>query len=120
MLGKVIDVTFQGGREQSEILKEIDGEVTSVSEKNVDSEVEDSLVPEVVTNGTLKDFCLEVIKNTPKNNQKKRRVYAGIMKLIDENEELKGENRKYKMQELQKQEKSADIVQEIEDEDNKE
>lgn len=119
MIGKVVDVTFHGGREQSEILNEIESEVTSVSGANENKDVEDELLPEVVTNNTLKDFCLEVIMNTPKSNQKKRRVYAGLIKLIDDNEELKEENRKYKAQELKKQETSEDVIKEIEDE-NKE
>lgn len=117
MIGKVIDVTYHGGREQSEIRNEIESEVTSVSGKSTITE-EDELVPEVVTAKTLKDFCLEVLKRTPKDNQKKRRVYAGLINIVDENELLKEENRKFKMEELQRQETSEDVIREIDDEED--
>ena len=54
MKGKVIDVTFHGGRQQSEILKEIDSSVTSVSGEPVIEDVDDSFIPDVVTHETIK------------------------------------------------------------------
>lgn len=116
MLGKVIDVTFHGGREQSEILKEIDSEVTSVTGGRTN--VEDEVIPDVVTYDTIREFCLEVIKATPKSEQKKRRVYAGIMKILDEYTELKEENRRLKVEELKSQEdESNEIIKGIEEDE---
>ena len=94
---QVKDVTFHGGRKQSEILNEIDSEVGHVSDM---SDVEDKVIPEVVSVETLKDFCFNVLKATPVSNQKKRRVYAGLLDMIEENIKLKEENRKYLMKEL--------------------
>lgn len=116
MLGKVIDVTFHGGREQSAILDEIEEEVTSV--RGSRENVEDTLIPEVVTNETIREFCLNVIKETPKSNQMKRRVYAGIIKLIDDYAEIKAENLKLKVEDLKKQEIEDEVIKELENDES--
>lgn len=118
MRGKVIDVTFHGGRRQNEIENEIQDRVTTVSSNSDNNFFEEDItdIPDVVTYDTMKEYCLAVIKNTPKNNQKKRRVYAGLINLIDENNALKEENRKLKMEELKSQD--DEIIQELENEEN--
>lgn len=122
MIGKVIDVTYHGGREQREILKETDERVTSVSggytSPSNNESLDDSFVPEVVTYETIKDYCLNVIKNTPQTNQNKRRLFAGIIGLIDDIEELREENRRLKIEDLKKQDN--EVIREIENEEDSE
>lgn len=100
---EVVDITFKGGRNQSEVAKELG--VAPKEEKEV-------TVPSSLTPEQLKLYCLETIKST--DSQNKRRIYAHFFRVIEENETLKQELRKYKLKELrdQAQQETPDDIQE--------
>ena len=100
---EVIDVTFHGGRKQSEILRE----AGIVPETEKEPEVPVSLTPE-----QLEQYCISMVQST--KDQHKRRVYAHFMKLIKENESMKQELRRYKLKELREtaSEETPDDIQE--------
>ena len=76
---RVEDVTFKGARQQSEILKEGVSDVEVNPEK---VEVPKSLTPEQV-----KKYLLKSIQSS--NNEDEKRVFAQIVKWIDELSEAK-------------------------------
>lgn len=100
---EVIDITFKGGRNQSQVAVELG--VTPKVEK--EAQVPSSLTPE-----QLKNYCLATIKLT--DSQSKRRVYAHFYRMVEENEKLKQELRKYKLKDLrdQSQQDTPDDIQE--------
>ena len=76
---RVEDVTFKGARQQSEILKEGVNDVEVNPEK---VEVPKSLTPEQV-----KKYLLKTIQYS--NNEDEKRVFAQVIKWIDELSEAK-------------------------------
>ena len=76
---RVEDVTFKGARQQSEILKEGVSDVEVNPEK---VEVPKSLTPEQV-----KKYLLKTIQYS--NNEDEKRVFAQVIKWIDELSEAK-------------------------------
>lgn len=86
---RVVDCTFYGGRKQSDILKEVD-EAEVIQNK---PEVPNSLTPE-----QLKTYCLQCINST--SNQAERRVYAELIRIIDEHSEVKKKLRALEIKEL--------------------
>lgn len=90
---RVEDVTFKGARQQSEILKEGVSDVEVNPEK---VEVPKSLTPEQV-----KKYLLKTIQYS--NNEDEKRVFAQVIKWIDELAETKKELVQHKLKEMQLQ-----------------
>ena len=88
---RVEDVSFKGARQQSEILKE--------GVTNAEFEEKEPEVPKSLTDEQVKAYLLKCIQSTTDND--KRKVFAHLVKCVDELAELKKENIKYKMKELQ-------------------
>lgn len=87
---RVEDITFHGGRMQSEIIKEL-GLDKTIPEKDVSA-------PTSITSEQLKAYCMKVISST--SDQNKRRTYGALVRTIEERDELKASLRRYTLQEL--------------------
>lgn len=100
---EVIDVTFKGGRKQSDILKEVDLPVEQENEPTP---------PASLTSEQLENYCIQCIAST--GDQQKRRVFAKLIQVIKEHEEMKKELRAYKLKELRDSniEETPDDIQE--------
>lgn len=85
----IVDCTFKGGRMQSDILKEVDIPV----EEDKEPELPVSMTPE-----QLKVYCMQMIHST--KDQMKRRVFAELVRIIEENGEMKKKLREIKLREL--------------------
>lgn len=99
----VIDCTFRGGRNQSDILKEAD--IPEVQET-------EPTPPASLTSEQLELYCVQCIAST--GDQQKRRVFAKLVQIIKEHEEIKKELRAYKLKELRDSniEETPDDIQE--------
>lgn len=100
---EVIDATFKGGRKQSDILKEVDLPVEQENEPTP---------PASLTSEQLENYCIQCIAST--GDQQKRRVFAKLVQIIKEHEEMKKELRAYKLKELRDSniEETPDDIQE--------
>lgn len=107
MMTEVIDITFKGGRDQSEILNELNEDGIEVTKNHVE-------IPVSLTHEQLINFCDESSKNS--HNQNEKRVYDRLVSLIRENLELKILLRSYQNKELREkaldQETPMDLQQE--------
>lgn len=109
---RVEDVTFKGARQQSEILKEGVSDVEVNPEK---VEVPKSLTPEQV-----KKYLLKSIQSS--NSEDEKRVFAQIVKWIDELSEAKKKLVSVELEEMKKKDSEQtpdDIQKEVSDGDNK-
>lgn len=86
---EVIDVTFRGGRNQSDILKEVDLPETEETKPTP---------PASLTSEQLTNYCVQYIAST--TDQPTRRVYAELIRVIGERDKLLSELRTYKLKEL--------------------
>lgn len=86
---EVIDVTFRGGRNQSDILKEVD---------LPDIEETEPIPPASLTSEQLTNYCVQVISST--RDQHKRRIFAEFIRIIGERDKLSSQLRTYKLKEL--------------------
>lgn len=86
---EVIDITFKGGREQSDILKEVD--LPEIEET-------EPTPPASLTSEQLTNYCVQCIAST--RDQHKRRVFAELIRIIGERDTLLSQLRAYKLKEL--------------------